>query len=416
MNIPQLENIEINNINNNNNTKQILNDLSLYLKNRHNITDNFNTNDYSQKMIIPSEWYINSFVNALEKMNDKYKKKEYEKFFMEFKKNIEKSIQEYDFDSMGQISDSLHFIREHKDEYMEIQKIFEEINLNNQIVEFINTEIIEIEINFKYNEKEKIFQINKKTNNFNENNLISNDTKKICYNILEFIQNFPDLIFTQKYNNTSIFNIEKEINIGECLNSYFNILKENITKNFGEEINEDVLNKIKKYIFEKIYSKTFPKYIESDDQNISIKIDSLSWVKPENLNLNNFDFESIIPIITDFFKRINKQHSPDGKLNIIIKIFEIIFNTLKYIKGELFSKEDLLNICLFIIIKSKPEKLSSNIKYLYIFENKDILDRNIIYLKELKKTIENISKLNYKSFKGISESEFNNKCKLVENN
>ena len=100
------------------------------------------------------------------------------------------------------------------------------------------------------------------------------------------------------------------------------------------------------------------------------------------------------------------------KLNIIQKIFEIIFNSLKYIKGENFTSEDISNICMFIIIKGKPEKLYSNLKYLEIFENKDILNNNKIYLKELNEGFVNILKLNYKSFKGMSEIEFNNKCNI----
>ena len=81
------------------------------------------------------------------------------------------------------------------------------------------------------------------------------------------------------------------------------------------------------------------------------------------------------------------MHSPYNKLNIINKLYEIIFNALKYIKGDNFSNNDILNISIYIILKAKPEKILSNIKYLDIFEDKDIFNNNIIYLNELKKVL-----------------------------
>ena len=417
MNLPELDSIGLK-INNSNNTKQIMNDLSLYINSKHNIMDNFNDNssttdnDHYQKMKIPLEWYINSLSKSMEKMDDKYKKKEYEKFFIKFKKNIENSIEGYGFDYIGQLSESLNYISNLKEECIEIQNIFEEINLNTQIIEFINTEIIEIEMKFKYDKNEKYFEINKKKKNHeNDLNLIC-DNNKICYNIPEFIQNFPDLISTQKYYNNNLFDIEKEINLNENLNLYFDIITEKISKKFLEDKKENILLKIKKYIFEKIYNKTFPNFPQQEDQTLFMKTGSLVWIKPENLNLNNFDFDSLIPLTTEYFIQINKQRSPLGKLYIINKLFEIIFNALKYIKGEHFSNLDILNITDYIIIKAKPEKFCSNLKYLDIFENKEFFDNNKIYIKILRESVENLLKANHKTFKGISEADFNKNVKI----
>lgn len=386
MKIPDLDDIEIN-INNYNNTKKLLNDLSMYLKHKQNIFANSSNNEL--KITIPLEWYINSLYKCLEKIKDKYKKKEYEKFFLKLNRNIEKSIEDYGFENIGLLSESINYIIQYREEYSKFINKLEEINLNNQVIEFINNEIIEVEIKFKYNDKEKYFEIYpKKTNYDNDNyNNIFSDNIKICYNISEFTQNFPDLIVIQKYYNKNLFDIEKEIKINECLNSYFDILNINVSKKFSGEIKDKVLLKIKKFIFEKLYNKTFPKYTELDDQNLYIKICSLGWVKPENLNLYNFDFDSIVPITSEYFKQIDIMHSPYNKLNIINKLYEIIFNALKYIKGDNFSNNDILNISIYIILKAKPEKILSNIKYLDIFEDKDIFNNNIIYLNELKKVL-----------------------------
>ena len=106
-------------------------------------------------MSVPPEWYIDSFSKSWEEIDEKYKKKQCEKFLVKYKKNIENSIQGYGFECISQLSDSLNFLKKLKEEQNEIQKIFDKININNQIIEFINNEIIEVEIKFKYNEKEK---------------------------------------------------------------------------------------------------------------------------------------------------------------------------------------------------------------------------------------------------------------------
>ena len=205
------------------------------------------------------------------------------------------------------------------------------------------------------------------------------------------------------------------MNICECLNIYFSILNEIIINKFSEEVRDKALAKIKNYIFEKLYTKTFPKYTEVEDQKILSKASTLFWVKPINLNFSGFDFDMILPITTNYFNCLDKQRSPAGKLDIINKMFEIIFNALKYIKGDHFSHEDILNICEYIIIKAKPEKLYSNLKYLDIYENKDIFDNNKIYLEYLKGSVEKVLNSNHKSFKGISELDFNKKCKGEDN-
>jgi hypothetical protein len=363
---------------------------------KQNIFSRHNESETEQKITIPSEWYINSISRTL----DNYKKKEFDNILNKLNDNIENSIEDYRFENIGLLSQSINYIIKYKQEYYEFQTILEEIYLNNQIIEFIYNETIEVEIKFKYNKKEKFFEINKKNiNNKDKDNTIVSEDIQFCNNISEFTQKFPDIIYIQNLYNISLYDLEKEIKINECLNSYFVILNEHSSKKFKKELNDKIKLKIKNFIFEKIYNKIFPNIVEIEDLNLNKKISSLSCVKPENFNLNNFDFNSIIPILSEYFKQINIQRSPYSKLNIINKIFEIIFNVLKYIKGEKFSNDDILNISVYVIIKAKPEKLSSNIKYLEIFGNQDYFDNCRIYLKILKDSIAKIMNLKYKMVK-----------------
>lgn len=150
---------------------------------------------------------------------------------------------------------------------------------------------------------------------------------------------------------------------------------------------------IQKYIFEKIYDKIFPSYIEEKDLSITSKLINLKQIKFESLNLNNFDYDSVLPIINKLFNQLDEKRWPSDKLRIINQIFEIVFNIVKYIKGIEYSDDDLSNILLYFLIKIKPEKLNSNIEFLEIFGEKNEMFKNNINIQILKRSIENFIKI-----------------------
>ena len=403
INIPSLESILFNE-NNINNLKQIMSDLSSYIKNKYNIMDYFNESSfYENDEKIPPEWYINYFCEMEEKMDEKYKKKEYEKFFQKFKKILEKEINEYKFDILSKLNESSDNIILINSEYNILKNNLNEIKINEKIKDIIKNEIIEVEIKFKYNQNEKLFKIGIIQNNYNENDKNSNinsnlDSVKICYNISDFCKNFPDLNDIQKSLNVSIFQIMKELKISDNLDIYLNIISSTVLNKYKDENKQKMILIIQKYIFEKIYCKIFPKYNENKDLAISSKIISLSQITPEYLKLNNFDYDSMIPLFINLFNKLDDFKSPLDKFEIINQIFEIIFSIIKYLKGDEYSDEDLSNICEYFIIKVKPEKIYSNLMFIDNFENKnEQLDDNKINIRILLRSIENLLKRNYNS-------------------
>ena len=403
INIPSLESILFNE-NNINNLKQIMSDLSSYIKNKYNIMDYFNESSfYENDEKIPPEWYINYFCEMEEKMDEKYKKKEYEKFFQKFKKILEKEINEYKFDILSKLNESSDNIILINSEYNFLKNNLNEMKINEKIKDIIKNEIIEVEIKFKYNQNEKLFKIGIIQNNYNENDKNSNinsnlDSVKICYNISDFCKNFPDLNDIQKSLNVSIFQIMKELKISDNLDIYLNIISSTVLNKYKDENKQKMILIIQKYIFEKIYCKIFPKYNENKDLAISSKIISLSQITPEYLKLNNFDYDSMIPLFINLFNKLDDFKSPLDKFEIINQIFEIIFSIIKYLKGDEYSDEDLSNICEYFIIKVKPEKIYSNLMFIDNFENKnEQLDDNKINIRILLRSIENLLKRNYNS-------------------
>ena len=403
INIPSLESILFNE-NNINNLKQIMSDLSSYIKNKYNIMDYFNESSfYENDEKIPPEWYINYFCEMEEKMDEKYKKKEYEKFFQKFKKILEKEINEYKFDILSKLNESSDNIILINSEYNFLKNNLNEMKINEKIKDIIKNEIIEVEIKFKYNQNEKLFKIGIIQNNYNENDKNSNinsnlDNVKICYNISDFCKNFPDLNDIQKSLNVSIFQIMKELKISDNLDIYLNIISSTVLNKYKDENKQTMILIIQKYIFEKIYCKIFPKYNENKDLAISSKIISLSQITPEYLKLNNFDYVSMIPLFINLFNKLDDFKSPLDKFEIINQIFEIIFSIIKYLNGDEYSDEDLSNICEYFIIKVKPEKIYSNLMFIDNFENKnEQLDDNKINIRILLRSIENLLKRNYNS-------------------
>ena len=403
INIPSLESILFNE-NNINNLKQIMSDLSSYIKNKYNIMDYFNESSfYENDEKIPPEWYINYFCEMEEKMDEKYKKKEYEKFFQKFKKILEKEINEYKFDILSKLNESSDNIILINSEYNFLKNNLNEMKINEKIKDIIKNEIIEVEIKFKYNQNEKLFKIGIIQNNYNENDKNSNinsnlDNVKICYNISDFCKNFPDLNDIQKSLNVSIFQIMKELKISDNLDIYLNIISSTVLNKYKDENKQTMILIIQKYIFEKIYCKIFPKYNENKDLAISSKIISLSQITPEHLKLNNFDYDSMIPLFINLFNKLDDCKSPLDKFEIINQIFEIIFSIIKYLNGDEYSDEDLSNICEYFIIKVKPEKIYSNLMFIDNFENKnEQLDDNKINIRILLRSIENLLKRNYNS-------------------
>ena len=399
INIPSLEETSIDD-KNINNLKLIMSDLNSYIKNKYNIMEYFKEDSLEENdERIPIEWYISSFLEMLEKMDEKYKKKEYEKFFIKFKKSIDNEINEYNFDILGKLNESINNISNTKNEYNYLLNIFEEINVNDKVKEIIKEEIIEVEIKYKYNKEEKYLKLNTIQNkvdeeniNMNINNTINTNIQndKVCYNISDFIRNFPDLNEIQKQSNINIFNIMKELKINHCFNSYLNLINSTVLIKYKNENKEKMLEKIKKYIFEKIYNKIFPKFPIEQDMSFSAKVITKNKITYGNLNLFNFDYDNIIPIIDNLFIKLDEQRCPNDKLNIINQIFEIIFNIIKYEKGDEYSDKDLSNLCEYFLIKVKPEKIKSNLDFIKIFQNKNEPHENKINISILERSIENL--------------------------
>lgn len=139
----------------------------------------------------------------------------------------------------------------------------------------------------------------------------------------------------------------------------------------------------------------------------------LSWVAPHHLKLDKTYLENFVPITTNYINQLDNEKSPNGKFNVINKIFNAINNVLRFNKGNSFSIDDIAPICEYCLIKAQPERLSSNIKYLQNFISNDGSDLRKMRFDILKMCMKSIKEINHTKFEGVSKEEYNKLCNMA---
>ena len=383
-------------------------------------SDNIANKDgnYNNKNTLPIEWYINSLIINLEKLDNDYKENNYQKLFEQLAQDINNSINNYNFEALSQVFERLQKAQKYIEEYFNFQKTYKNIYLNLNIKNFIEKEKIEIQIQYI---KEKMFQIkNKNTKNrYFLFNIFKGQFKRgnsmSCLSINEFCTKFPDMTIIEKRED--IFSMtEDEINLKSVISEYFDIIKEYINNKFNNKEKKIINIKIQKYIYNYIYYKLFPKEPSNEDKIFYNQTLSLSWVEPKHLNQKNIDFSNVLKLTNKYIEQIDDEHWPNGKFKIIEKIFDIIDNIIVISKGGNSKVEDIKLICEYILINAHPKRFISNLKYLQMFLPKTNEGNHYkLYYNYLKLFMNNINNFTYKDFQGVTKEEFQQKCNEFKN-
>ena len=410
-----LHNIDLINFKNNslnvnfNNLKDILTRLDKYYQMKLFLSENYKntTNEIKSKMPNNdfnkfSEYNINSLLSFLE-TNKIYSKNNYKILFDLLLKDVSNSIERYDFELLSPIYKSLNNIKENISLYIINEVKYRNIFISCRLRRFIENEQIEVEIKFKYNTNEKYFIISKVDQNSNKYYIRKEKTVPvICHNIPDFIKKFPNL--------SKIHIKDNEINVRKALSDYFNILKKCMTSKFSVNEFKSAYSQLKKRIIIKLYNKLFPKDPDTDDLTFHYQCLYLSWIKPKHLNQSEIINENFIKIITELFNQMNNEKSYSGKLEIIEQIFRVINYILKINKGDNFSTDDIAPLCEYALIKSKPERLSSNLRFIQMLMPEKSSSLSKMHFDYLKIHMNIIKNCNYNHFNDITEKEFIENC------
>ena len=424
-----------------NNVEQIILSLSEYYKNKsilyqsdlksmnNDIDINYSDNSYYNKIYqdmnsLPLDWYSNTLLYVFKELNDEKTnvKINYKELFLSLKDEINKTINEYNFEDLAQALESLKNTRTYINNYKENQEKYNYLNINTKIRNFIESEKIEVEIKFRYNKDNKFISIIKTEDGINSKfqhlDEFLSETKKDkvinCSNIPEFIKKFPPLTLIAKKLRTDVFTIEYEIKLKKSLLSYLKIVKEHIKQTFGEKEIEEIYTKIKTTIMIRLYDKLFPKKPSLEDITFYNQCLKLSWIEPKHLKQANLFFDNFLPITTSYFEQMNNEKCGLGKLEIIYKIFDAINNVILFNKGGNYSTDEIAPILEFAMIKARPTRFPSNLKYLQIFMKKDPNQKERMYFDFLKGSMDIIKNATYLNFYNVTEEEFNRKYKEMK--
>ena len=394
-------------------------------KSLNNISDILNTIKENMKLSnilidysIPSDWYIDSFLELIKKLPEEFINNDYEKLIKQIENDIKESINNINFSKICFFIDKLKIAKDLTNYYNSVINILLDIKLTLKTNYFIKNSIIPMAIKYKKKKSRISFKpINEKYRK-NENGKEIDKEIEIffCQTIEDFIINFPDIsneFFDKKINP---FILLQKTKFFERINNFLKIIQQNIRKEKKAkneiEVNMMIL-KIYDYIMEKLYLKILPSEPDPMDTMIYLNCEKINWIEPKHLlkTNNDFIFSNFILDLSKYFEIINKQKCPRKKLYFLEELFKTV-NNFKVFNGDksqgVDSEITLLN---YGIIKAKPKNLYSNCKYMKFFLGNKKGKIEDSHLTQLLLLSSEISKLNHTYLMNVSESEYNEKCK-----
>ena len=392
-------------------TIQILNEIKAYMS-----LPNFIVNNNT----IPSIWYINSILDYLNKIPEEYKEDDYQKLFSELTKDLNDSINILDFEKLILFRNKIKFMHKINNYYENIKVLMNDININLEIKKIAEQEAIPIDITFNFNceEKENKFEIQKsstKEKQF-ENKIIFEDPKKgitSLKTIEAFTRHFPNLAKYQLLQGENPIDIIKQLKIKEKINTYFDIIKENLTKikkKMDAKKYEDLYkNNIRDYIMNKIYEKIYPPEPHENDAEIYQKTMKLSWVEPNLIVDKDYIYDNILPDILNEFDKLSEAKSPYKKLNCVKKVIQYVTNLIQFNEriDKVVGADDLHPVLNYILIKAHPFRIYTDVDFIKTFldEGGD-MDCNLANFEAMYNLILNSKAENFK----LTPEEFQKKC------
>ena len=259
-------------------------------------------------------------------------------------------------------------------------------------------------------------------NNDNIENNILNKAESI--NIIDYLENrnqsiknfideFPDFhLYEEQFDN--ILDIEEKAHAPEAINTYFKSLtnllkKEKIINRFNKEEIENIIYDLENYILTKLYNKLFPYESTKDDIFFYKKCSRLSFIKPENIVTDKkLINENLIDKSIEYLNDIDDKLTPADKIKSFAKAIEIMQNSITFNTGrDELGVDDIIKPLIYVVIKSKPKNISSNLQYCELYLNSELSKKQYgVILAQIGLIIGIIKKMKYNDLIGVSEKEF----------
>ena len=161
---------------------------------------------------------------------------------------------------------------------------------------------------------------------------------------------------------------------------------------------DDIIQIIQNFIYRQIHKYIYPKILLKEDVQFYNKTLLLDWITPENLEIQQFYVDQL----TDAelcIKKFDNAESIFYKLNYIKDAFTNINNNIKYSSGKMedSGQDEILPIFQYILIRSCPKRMKTNLNYINCFLSEDDYDSQSGYfLSQLESSYTFIMKIGYK--------------------
>ena len=249
-------------------------------------------------------------------------------------------------------------------------------------------------------------------------------------NVNEFISKFKDLSNDPKKLELKTLNkfIEEDIKKGEAshevykaFNDYKELIKESIKKNekYIESTNENELkieldefaNKIEEHIMRKIYKFVYPKEPLKEDYAFYRQTRLLDWVTPEHLEIKKL-FRNQLGLAIKWIKKMDEANSVTEKFNCIKNAQKNVNNLIKFSSGKDkdAGQDEVTPIFQYILIKAHPERIISNLNYIFCFFDRIRGGQNSFLLTQMLSFITFIENVTHDQLK-MSKEEFDKNIK-----
>ena len=375
---------------------------------------------------IPLNWYSQYIYNYKKELDIEYQKEDFSKLYSEISSEENNILNE--LKSLSNIiitRDGMNLRCAEKilaKAIYELKRI-EEAKKYNQLEKFIKTRKIEVCVyqpddSAKSKNKDKDLLINifdlkscPFGNSFNDNK------NHIHINsINDFIKIFSsnNKIKLKSCIREAIIKGENKYNISEIIGKYMELVAKKIRENktiFGElndEKLEEFSKNIENHIIRKIYKYVYPPNKSEIDLKIQNDTRTLGWIQPENLDIKKL-YVNQLKSAEKYISKMNESKSVFDKLECIQNAFVIMNNTIKFISGknENAGQDELTPLFQYIIIKSQPERLHTNINYIKCFlSSTDLISKYGFFVSQMESACTYILNIKGSDFK-MDNEEFN---------
>ena len=211
-----------------------------------------------------------------------------------------------------------------------------------------------------------------------------------------------------------IIDFEEKTNMGEALKSYFKnlkalIRKENILKKYSKEDIETICLELENYLLYKLYDRLFPLNQTKYDIKFYKKCCRLGFVEPEHLiNDKNTIDKKLCETSMYYINDMDNKCTPSEKIKCMGKAFNILQNSITFSTGKNeLGVDDTIKPLIYMILKSKPQKIYSNFKYCQLYLDPDLSKKQYgILLTQICMITDIINDMKYTDLIGITKEQF----------